>query len=63
MSDKNTHIMCVSQFNNNSSAVAEMGDHLATIGMAKSGEGLLWEAVSPSNTGLGRGLPLYQVAS
>jgi len=27
---------------NKSSAVAEMGDRLATIGMGESGEGLLW---------------------
>jgi len=51
-------------FTNKSSAVAEMGDRLATIGMGRRFEGLLW-GLGPHLTqcGLGRGLPLYQVAS
>jgi len=49
-------------------AVAEMGDRLATIGMGRKWGGLLWGAGSPlgphlTQCGLGRGLPLYQVAS
>jgi len=52
-----------------SSAVAEMGDRLATIDMAeKWGGAALGDAGSPlghhlTQCGLGRGLPLYQVAS
>ena len=54
--------------NNKTSAVAEMGDRLATIGMSRKWERLLWGAGSPqgphlTQCGLGRGLPLYQVAS
>jgi len=60
--------MLSENMSNKSSAVAEMGDRLATIGMAESGEGLLWGAGSPlgphlTQCGLGRGLALYQVAS
>jgi len=53
-----------------SSAVAEMGDHLATIDMGEKCRGLLcpfqWGGeLGPhlSQYGLGRGLPPYQVAS
>ena len=54
---------------NKSSAVAEMGDRLATIDMRRKWGGLLCPFLrggtgSPSNTcRLGRGLPPYQVAS
>ena len=66
---KRSQLIFVRNFVNNSSAVAEMGDRLATIGMGRKWEGLLWEgAESPvgphlTQCGLGRGLPLYQVAS
>jgi len=53
-----------------SSAVAEMGDRLATIDMGRKwGGATLGRAGSPmghhdlTQCGLGRGLPLYQVAS
>jgi len=54
---------------NKSSAVAEMGDRLATVDMRrKVGRGWCGGAGSPlahhpTQCGLGRGLPLYQVAS
>jgi len=54
---------------NKSSAVAEMGDRLATVGMGRKWEGAAvggWVPTgSPSiiQCGLGQGLPLYQVAS
>ena len=53
---------------NKSSAVTKMGDRLATIGMGQKWGGLQWVAGSPlgphlTQCGLGRGLPLYQVAS
>jgi len=57
---------------NKSSAVAETGDHLATIDMGRKvggGQELLWEgAGSPlghhlTQCGLGQGLFCYQVAS
>ena len=51
-----------------SSAVAEMGDRLATIGMGQKWGGAAvgnWVPTGSHLTqcGLGRGLPLYQVAS
>ena len=51
-----------------SSAVAEMDDCLATIGMGRKWGGAAVGAGSPlgphlTQCGLGRGLPLYQVAS
>jgi len=51
-----------------SSAVAEMGDRLATIGMHQKWRGApvgAGSSLGPHLTqcGLGRGLPLYQVAS
>jgi len=53
---------------NKSRAVAEMGDRLATIGMSRKWRGAALGAGSPlgrhlTQCGLGRGLPLYQVAS
>jgi len=50
------------------SAVAEMGDRLTTIGMSRKCGGAAVGAGSPlgqrlTQFGLGRGLPLYQVAS
>ena len=53
---------------NKSSAVAEMGDRLATIDMGRKVRGAAVGAGSPLDPhliqcGLGRGLPLYQVAS
>jgi len=54
---------------NKSSAVAEMGDRMATIDMGrKVGRGCCGGAVSPlghhlTQCGLGQGLPLYQLAS
>jgi len=53
---------------NKSSAVAEMGDRLATIGMGRKWGGAAVRAGSTlgphlTQCGLGRGLPLYQVAS
>jgi len=54
---------------NKSSAVAEMGDRLATIDMAENGGGLLcpfpWGELGPhlAQCRLNRGLPPYQVAS
>jgi len=55
---------------NKSSAVAEMGDRLATIGMGRKWGGAAVGAADGSplgphltQCGLGRGLPLYQVAS
>jgi len=52
----------------NSSAVAEMGDRLATIGMGRKWGGAAVGAGFPlgphlTQCGLGRGLPLYQVTS
>jgi len=54
--------------NNKSSAVAEMGDSLAKIGMGRKWGGAAVGAGSQlgphlTQCGLGRGLPLYQVAS
>jgi len=51
-----------------SSALAEMGDRLATIGMGRKWEGAAVGAGPPlglhlTQCGMGRGLPLYQVAS
>jgi len=51
-----------------SSAVVEMGDRLATIGMGRKWGGAAVGAGSPlgphlTQCGLGRGLPLYQVVS
>ena len=48
-----------------SSAVAEMGDRLATIGMCRKWGGAAVGGLGPQLTqcGMGRGLPLYQVAS
>ena len=53
---------------NKSSAVAEMGDHLATIGMGRKWGGAAVGAGSPlgphlTQCGLDQGLPLCQVAS
>jgi len=53
---------------NKSSAVAEMGDRLAAIGMGREWGGAAVGAGSPlgphlTQCGLSRGLPLYQVAS
>jgi len=54
---------------NKSSAVAEMGDRLATIDIGRKVGGLLcifpWGKLGPHLTqcGLGRGLPPYQLAS
>jgi len=53
---------------NKSSAVAEMGDRLATIGMGRKWGGAAVAAGSPlgprlTQSRLGRGLPPYQVAS
>ena len=53
---------------NKSSAVAEMGDRLATIGMGQKWGGAAVGAGPPlgshvTQCGLGRGLPLYQIAS
>jgi len=59
--------LCVAAVNK-SSAVAELGDRLATIGMGRKWAGAALGAGSPlgphlTQCGLGRGLPLYQVAS
>ena len=53
-----------SMLKNKSSAVAEMGDRLATIGMSRKWGGAA-VGLGPHLTqcGLGRGLPLCQVAS
>ena len=56
------------ELENKSSAVAEMGDRLATIDMAEEWGGAAVGAGSPldphlTQCGLGRGLPLCQVAS
>ena len=64
----NWSIIFATSYCNKSSAVAEMGDRLATINGPKSGEGMLWGRWSPldhhlTQCGLGQGLPLYQVAS
>jgi len=53
---------------NKSSVVAEMGDRLTRIGMGRKWGGAAVRAGSPlgphiTQCGLGRGLPLYQVAS
>ena len=55
-------------YNDKSSAVAEMGDRLATIGVGRKWGGAAMGAGSPlgphlTQCYLGRGLPLYQVAS
>ena len=56
------------EINNKSSAVAEMGDRSATIGMGRKCGVSAVGAASPlgphlTQCGLGRGLPLYEVAS
>jgi len=56
------------KFFNKSSADAEMGDRLATIGMGRKWGGAAVRAGSPlgphlTQCGLGWGLPLYQVGS
>jgi len=67
-SDKTQSALLITE-HNKSSAVAEMGDSLATINIAKN-----WERLCPLFPGgeldphltqsrLGRGLPPYQVAS
>ena len=50
---------------NNSSAFAEMGDRLATLDMGRKVDRGCCGGLGPHLTqcGLGRGLPLYQVAS
>ena len=64
---RNLALLRFRSYGHKSSAVAEMGDRLATIGMGRK-----WDAAggcgSPlgphlTQCGLGRGLPLYQVAS
>jgi len=55
------------KYNDKSSAVAEMGDRLATVDMDRKWGGAAVGAGSPlgphlTQCGLGRGLPLYQVA-
>jgi len=62
-------VLCKSNFHvNKSSVVAEMGDHLVTIGMGRKVGAAVPLSVGElghhlTQCGLGRGLPLYQVAS
>ena len=58
----------MSSIENKSSAVAEIGDRLATMGMGRKRGGAAVGVGSPlaphlTQCGLGRGLALYQVAS